>query len=99
MAYTTNTSLAAEFEDNEPVNTSVNRPSIERTPIETINVTTASKYSIEGEVLELQKRHYGTQDASKILDRSFTESTKTKIVLLPKHFLIYIESYFLIYLE
>ena len=32
MAYTTNTSLAAEFEDNEPVNTSVNRPSIERTP-------------------------------------------------------------------
>ena len=51
MAYTTNTSLAAEFEDNEPVNTSVNRPSIERTPIETINATTASKYSIEGEVL------------------------------------------------
>ena len=95
MAYTTNTSLAAEFEDNEPVNTSVNRPSIERTPIETINVTTASKYSIEGEVLELQKRHYGTQDASKILDRSFTELTKTKDSVTPETFFnLYRELFF-----
>ena len=95
MAYTTNISLAAEFEDNEPVNTSINRPSIERTPIETINPTTASKYSIEGEVLELQKRHYGTQDASKILDRSFTELTKTKDSVTPETFFnLYRELFF-----
>ncbi len=63
------------FTDNEPVYTNVKEPT------GTLNntlINNDSKYSIDGEIVELQKRHYGTKDASQLLDRSFSELTKTR---------------------
>ena len=42
--------------------------------------------NIGKEIVELQKRHYGTKDASRVLDRSFVELTRTKDSLTPETF-------------
>ena len=80
MAYKTN--INREFEDNKPAYGNV------KSLVSTNNlvVSTNSKYSIDGEIVELQKRHYGTKDASQLLDRSFSELTKTRDGISPANF-------------
>jgi len=70
------------FEDNKPVNLDT------KTPVDAAGqqVSLIQRYNIQGEVVELQKRHYGNTDASQILDRSFSELTKTKDSVTPETF-------------
>jgi len=70
------------FEDNKPVNLDT------KTPVDAAGqeVSPIQRYDIQGEVVELQKRHYGNTDASQILDRSFSELTKTKDSVTPETF-------------
>ena len=72
MSYKSN--INRKFEDNAPAYG--NTESL--VDINDLVVDTNSKYSIDGEIVELQKRHYGTEDASQLLDRSFSELTKTR---------------------
>ena len=66
-----------KFEDNKPVYSEIKSSFIDNTLIN----------NEEGkEIVELQKRHYGTRDASQILDRSFVELTKTRDSLTPETF-------------
>ena len=58
-----------KFTDNVPVYSETKSPILENT----INLNNGN-----GEIVELQKRHYGTKDASEALDRSFSELTRTK---------------------
>ena len=58
-----------KFTDNIPVYSETKSPILENT----INLNNGN-----GEIVELQKRHYGTKDASEALDRSFSELTRTK---------------------
>ena len=41
---------------------------------------------IEGEIIELQKRHYGQGNINELLDRSFSEITKTRERISPDNF-------------
>ena len=41
---------------------------------------------IEGEIIELQKRHYGQGNINELLDRSFSEITKTREKISPDNF-------------
>ncbi len=41
---------------------------------------------IEGEIIELQKRHYGQSNINELLDRGFSEITKTKEKISPINF-------------
>tara|TARA_Y100000592_G_scaffold67491_1_gene104872 strand:- start:2619 stop:3956 length:1338 start_codon:yes stop_codon:yes gene_type:complete len=67
----------SKFEDNKPVYSEVKSSTVDNTPLD----------NDEGkEIVELQKRHYGTRDASQILDRSFVELTKTRDSLTPETF-------------
>ena len=60
-----------KFEDNKPVYSEI-KPSL------TNNLPLDNE---EGkETVELQKRHYGTRDASQILDRSFVELTNAAVI-------------------
>jgi len=70
------------FEDNKPVNLDI------KIPVDAAGqeVSLIQRYNIQGEVVELQKRHYGNTDASQILDRSFSELTKTKDSVTPETF-------------
>ena len=68
MAY--NPKVNNKFLDNKPVYSET------ESPIET-NISNLS-IDIGKEIVELQKRHYGTKDASEALDRSFSELTRTK---------------------
>ena len=70
------------FEDNKPVNLDT------KIPVDAAGqqVSLIQRYNIQGEVVELQKRHYGNTDASQILDRSFSELTKTKDSVTPETF-------------
>lgn len=45
-----------------------------------------SKKPTEGEIIELQKRHYGQSSVSELLDRSFNEVTKTRDNITPENF-------------
>ena len=66
-----------KFEDNKPVYSEIKSSFIDNTLIN----------NEEGkEIVELQKRHYGTRDTSQILDRSFVELTKTRDSLTPETF-------------
>ena len=58
-----------KFTDNVPVYSETKSPILENTT----NLNNGN-----GEIVELQKRHYGTKDASEALDRSFSELTRTK---------------------
>ena len=73
MIYKTN--VSQNFEDNKPVYGDTKTSIVTN---DNLVVNTDSRYSIDGEIVELQKRHYGTNDASQLLDRSFSELTKTK---------------------
>ena len=73
MIYKTN--VSQNFEDNKPVYGDTKTSIVTN---DNLVVNTDSNYSIDGEIIELQKRHYGTNDASQLLDRSFSELTKTK---------------------
>ena len=68
MAY--NPKINNKFLDNKPVYSET------KSPIET-NISNLS-IDVGKEIVELQKRHYGTKDASEALDRSFLELTRTK---------------------
>tara|TARA_Y100000592_G_scaffold83426_1_gene133246 strand:+ start:44 stop:1414 length:1371 start_codon:yes stop_codon:yes gene_type:complete len=72
MTYKSN--VNRKFEDNEPAYGNIESLKSTNNLVENTN----SKYSIDGEIVELQKRHYGTKDASQLLDRSFSELTKTR---------------------
>jgi len=81
MAYTKGKN---NFENNKPVYTTEKTSVL---PIESSLIPNiSSKYSIDGEIVELQKRHYGTKDASQLLDRSFSELTKTRDGISPTNF-------------
>ena len=80
MSYKSN--INRKFEDNAPAYG--NTESL--VDINDLVVDTNSKYSIDGEIVELQKRHYGTEDASQLLDRSFSELTKTRDGISPANF-------------
>jgi hypothetical protein len=41
---------------------------------------------LEGEIIELQKRHYGQSNINELLDRGFSEITKTKEKISPNNF-------------
>ena len=58
-----------KFTDNVPVYSETKSPILENTT----NLNNGN-----GEIVDLQKRHYGTKDASEALDRSFSELTRTK---------------------
>ena len=73
MIYKTN--VSQNFEDNKPVYGDTKTSIVTN---DNLVINTDSNYSIDGEIIELQKRHYGTNDASQLLDRSFSELTKTK---------------------
>ena len=90
MAYTKGKN---NFESNKPVYTTEKTPIL---PIENLQLSNvSSKYSIDGEIVELQKRHYGTKDASQLLDRSFSELTKTRDGISPANFFnLYRELFF-----
>ena len=45
-----------------------------------------SKKPMEGEIIELQKRHYGQSSAGELLDRSFSEIAQTKDRQTPANF-------------
>ena len=82
------------FEDNEPVYTT-GRTSILPNTQNSLLSLEDSGYSIDGEIVELQKRHYGTKDASQLLDRSFSELTKTRDGISPANFFnLYRELFF-----
>ena len=76
MAY--NPKINNKFLDNKPVYSET------KSPIET-NISNLS-IDVGKELVELQKRHYGTKDASRVLDRSFIELTRTKDSLTPETF-------------
>jgi hypothetical protein len=90
MAYTKGKN---NFESNKPVYTTEKTPIL---PTENLQISNlSSKYSIDGEIVELQKRHYGTKDASQLLDRSFSELTKTRDGISPANFFnLYRELFF-----
>tara|TARA_Y100001972_G_scaffold122977_1_gene169481 strand:- start:1929 stop:3377 length:1449 start_codon:yes stop_codon:yes gene_type:complete len=77
-----------QFITNEPVYTTPKNTSIgvNNPPLTVPSSEVPSRYSIDGEIIELQKRHYGTKDASQLLDRSFTELTRTRDSLTPENF-------------
>ena len=76
MAY--NPKKNIKFLANKPVYSET------KSPVETnmLNLDT----NIGKEIVELQKRHYGTKDASRVLDRSFIELTRTKDSLTPENY-------------
>tara|TARA_Y100000592_G_C5452850_1_gene309693 strand:+ start:105 stop:1421 length:1317 start_codon:yes stop_codon:yes gene_type:complete len=82
MAY--NPKINNKFLDNKPVYSETKSPI--QTNVSDLNI------DVGKEIIELQKRHYGTRDASQALDRSFIELTRTKDSLD-------IESFFNIYRE
>jgi hypothetical protein len=89
MTYKSN--VNREFEDNEPAYGNIESLKSTNNLVENTN----SKYSIDGEIVELQKRHYGTKDASQLLDRSFSELTKTRDGISPANFFnLYRELFF-----
>ena len=75
--------IQQSFKDNKPT---MGKLPENKNKLDTRGNPISPKFTFSGEIIQLQKRHYGQSSVSELLDRSFSEIAKTKENQTPENF-------------